>query len=130
MERLGHLQQYFQSKQRQKLEAIAAAEGGLPVMSREEIRASCMENEGYEQPQLNERLFLHFRGYRRIENLEEYTAVKAMWLDSNGLTVIENISHMKELRCLYLGKNLISKIQGACVHTCGRMCVHADGHGQ
>ena len=112
MDRLGNLQKYFHEKQRKRLDAQAEEDGGLPRMTPEELRQTCLENEGYEAPELNDRLFLHFRGFRCIENLEPYTQVKAMWLDSNGLTTIERINHMSLLRCLYLGKNLISKIQG------------------
>ena len=32
---------------------------------------------------------------------EHYTGVKALWLEGNGLSTIENLDNMKELRCLY-----------------------------
>lgn len=60
---------------------------------------------------MNDKLYLHFRGFKKIENLEPYYNCKALWLDSNGFQMIEGISHMKDLRCLYLSKNLISKIE-------------------
>lgn len=81
-------------------------------MTRDEIRLSCLENDGYDSPELNEKLYLHFKGYRRIENLDQYTGCKAIWLDSNGLERIEGLQSLVNLRCLYLGKNLISKIEG------------------
>jgi len=76
------------------------------------IRLTCLENDGYDTPELNEKLYLHFRGFRRIENLDEYTACKALWLDSNGIDTIENLEPLQELRCLYLGKNLVNKVSG------------------
>lgn len=113
MDRLDSLSKYFQEKERKKLDSmIRASNNGIPTMSVLEIRQSCMENNGYETPELNDKLYLHFRGFKRIENLDEYTACKAIWLDSNGLDKIEGLSSLTELRCLYLGKNLISKIEG------------------
>jgi len=84
---------------------------GLPRMTKKEVRAISLEHEGYSTPSLNDTLYLHFKGYRKIENLEEYTGLKSLWLNSNGLVTIENLSHLKELRCLYLQCNLISKIE-------------------
>jgi dynein assembly factor 1 len=81
-------------------------------MSPAEIRLSCMENDGYETPELNDKLYLHFRGFKKIENLEPYTGCKAIWMDSNGFDKIEGLDSLVELRCLYLAKNLISKICG------------------
>ena len=69
---------------------------------------------GYETPELNEKIYLHFRGFKKIENLDLYTNCKAIWLDSNGFSDIENMQCLEQLRCLYLSKNLISKIQGLC----------------
>jgi dynein assembly factor 1, axonemal len=37
---------------------------------------------------------------------------KSIWLDSNGLEVIEGLEALVELRCLFLSKNLISKMEG------------------
>lgn len=71
-----------------------------------------MENNGYETPELNEKLYLHFRGFKRIQNLEPYVACKALWLDSNGVDKIEGLTTLVELRCLYMSKNLISRIEG------------------
>lgn len=113
MDRLDSLVKYFQEKERKKLNCIARSSAlGTPVMSPEEIRLSCSENNGYEAPELNDKLYLHFRGFRRIENLGPYTSCKALWLDSNGFDTIEGLETLTELRCLYLGKNLIDRIQG------------------
>lgn len=113
MERLDRLNKYFAEKERKRLDSQRdMASNGLPEMTAEEIRQSCRENEGYETPELNDKLYLHFRGFKQIQNLEPYTSCKAIWLDSNGLEKLENLSTMKELRCLYLGKNLITRIEG------------------
>lgn len=103
----------YVEKERKKLSnAQKESKSGLPEMSPAEIRLSCLENDGYETPELNDKLYLHFRGFRKIENLEPYTGCKAIWLDSNGFDSIEGLDSMSELRCLYLAKNLISRIDG------------------
>ncbi len=61
---------------------------GIPTMTVESILESCKEHDGYVTPELNEVLYLHFKGYRQIKNLEPFTAVKALYLESNGLTEV------------------------------------------
>ena len=76
MSRLDTINSYFNQRDRARLNDLVKSTGGLPIMSKEEIRLSCLENEGYESPELNEKLYLHFRGFKKIENLEEYTGCK------------------------------------------------------
>jgi dynein assembly factor 1 len=105
---IERMSQYFALKDRKRLEARQSP----PDMSVEHIRLVCVENGGYEMPELNERLFLHYKGFRSIRNLEAYTAVTSLWLDSNALEHIEGLSHMHHLKCLFLGKNLVRKLHG------------------
>eukprot|EP00985_Skeletonema_marinoi_P003177 scaffold1318_cov116-Skeletonema_marinoi.AAC.7 len=91
-------------------ESTTALEG-LPVMSREELLKVALENGGYSTPSLNDTLYLHYKGYRRIENLDEYNGLKSLWLHSNGFERIENLDHLKELRCLFLQRNAFTCIE-------------------
>ena len=90
---------------------VAALDSSIPVMSKEELLKVAVTNGGYETPSLNDSLYLNFKGYRRIENLDEYTGLKSLWLHSNGFTKIENISHLVELRCLFLQSNAFTRIE-------------------
>lgn len=87
------------------------ADMNLPVMTKEELLAVALEHGGYSTPALNDTLYLHFKGYMRIENLEEYTGLKSIWLNSNGFGKIDNLSHLSELRCLFLQSNCINTIE-------------------
>ena len=85
---------------------------GEPRLTKEVILAACKEREGYSTPRLNDNLFLQSLGVTDIENLEEYTGTKALWLGENAIQRISNISHMRNLRCLFLQTNAIRKIEG------------------
>merc|ERR1719498_1059426 len=84
---------------------------GLPVMSAAALKLSCLEHDGYEGPALNDKLFLHFKGFRKIENLEPYVNVKTLFLESNGLRAIDGLAHLSQMRSLYLQQNVIDRIE-------------------
>ena len=80
-------------------------------MSKSELQKVALEHGGYATPYLNDTLYLHFKGYRRIENLEEYTDLKSLLLHSNGFSKLENVNKLHELRCLFLQQNCLTKIE-------------------
>mmetsp|Transcript_23082 Transcript_23082/g.48049 ORF Transcript_23082/g.48049 Transcript_23082/m.48049 type:complete len:525 (-) Transcript_23082:273-1847(-) len=83
-----------------------------PAMTSKELKRIALEHNGYATPSLNDKLYLHFKGYAKIENLEEYTGLNALFLEANGLSTIQGLDQLHKLRCLYLQKNLISTIKG------------------
>ncbi|KAL8433639.1 hypothetical protein Efla_005278 [Eimeria flavescens] len=77
------------------------------------LSSESMEKETglYAQPLLNEKLYLHGRGFEKIEHLDEYTEVRAIWLQGNGIRRIENLQPLVKLRCLFLQQNCLTRIE-------------------
>jgi len=50
------------------------------------VQKLCKETGGYNTKCLNEKLYLHFKGWPRIENLDEFTGARVIWLEGNGET--------------------------------------------
>lgn len=74
------------------------------------LKQHCKENGGYGTPSLNDKLYLHFQGFDRIQNLEAYTGLKSLFLEGNGLEDLEGLQECKELRCLFAQQNMITSI--------------------
>eukprot|EP00435_Cladocopium_sp_Y103_P040772 s1774_g11.t1 len=84
---------------------------GIPRINAEVLRKACVENRGFELPELNEVLILHYRGFRKIENLDEYHNVRSIFLECNGISKIENLEVMPHLVSLYLQSNCITRME-------------------
>lgn len=80
-------------------------------MTKKAIMDQCKRNKLYSTPRLNDVLYLHFQGFPKIENLEDYTGLKCLWLESNAISTIEGLDNQPNLKSLFLQNNLISKIE-------------------
>ena len=83
-------------------------------MSTQSLRKLCRERNLFSSKlDLNDVLHLQCKGIDKIEGLEEFTGLKTLYLESNAICEIENLEPTKEnMRCLYLGKNMIKRTIG------------------
>ncbi|XP_022827673.1 uncharacterized protein LOC111357283 [Spodoptera litura] len=100
-------QREFQKKVEKELEDM----NKTPRMTKEFIKNHCRQHKLYCTPYLNDILYLHFKGFSKIENLEEYTGLKCIFLENNGIQRIEGLDTLSELKCLYLHYNILRKIE-------------------
>ena len=66
----------------------------------------------YRTHELNEILYLHFKSFKKIENLHTFTNLKVLYLEGNSISKIEGLENLKNLTSLYLHENCIEKIEG------------------
>lgn len=66
----------------------------------------------YRTHELNDILYIHFKGFRKIENLETFTNLKVLYLEGNSISKISGLENLVNLTSLYLHENVIDKIEG------------------
>eukprot|EP01062_Namystynia_karyoxenos_P058606 TRINITY_DN50125_c0_g1_i1.p1 TRINITY_DN50125_c0_g1~~TRINITY_DN50125_c0_g1_i1.p1 ORF type:complete len:519 (+),score=218.22 TRINITY_DN50125_c0_g1_i1:95-1558(+) len=82
-------------------------------MTPEAIQQAIKESDGWQKPEFNEQLYLQCKGFASITPaISEYTNVKALWLQQNALSKVENLEPLPLLGCLFLHQNCISRISG------------------
>ena len=94
---------------------------GAVAMTPRALKELCRKDGLYSTAGLNDRLYAHYKGFGRIENLEAFTGLRVLWLEGNGLSRIEGLSTQTQLRTLYLHENSIEVIEGLdnCVSVMG-----------
>lgn len=70
------------------------------LMTKSVLQDICKDHKLYKTPSLNDKLYCNFKGFAKIENLEEYTELRALFLEGNALESLEGLPQLKELRCL------------------------------
>jgi len=76
------------------------------------LKGLIKEQSLYKTASLNDKLYLHYGGYDKIENLEEWTGLRALWIEGNGFDKIQGLNPLTQLRCLYLQQNCLKRIEG------------------
>ena len=77
-------------------------ENGKSYLTERYLKELCESNGQFANPALNDTLYLHYKGFSKIENLDSYKNIKSLWLESNGITKIEGLENLPKLRMIYL----------------------------
>jgi len=78
------------------------------------LKEVCLKNGLYRTPSVNDKLYLHYEGFSEIDGavLGEYTGLKCLWLQGNGLTKIQGLEKLVLVRSLSLHENCIDTLEG------------------
>ena len=86
---------------RKKLEYERGDKGEM-LMTTQNLRLFCLEDELYEYPDLNSKIYLHYKGFTKIANLDAYVNLISLWLENNCIRKIEGLEKLTKLRTLFL----------------------------
>ena len=86
-------------------------ENGFRIITEDFCKKLCHYNGGYDSPKLNVNLYLHFQGFRKIQNLDSFTNLQVLYLENNSIGKIEGLDKLTNLTCLYLQNNYIKEIE-------------------
>ncbi|KAF2355974.1 Leucine-rich repeat, partial [Trinorchestia longiramus] len=82
-------------------------------MTKTRLKRLCRDHQLYLTPAMNDVLYLHYQGFNKVENLDEYTDLKCLWLHNNHLhDLTSGLAHLVKLKALYLHHNRIVVMRG------------------
>jgi len=99
---------------RQKHEEEVRLGFGATDMTKEEIKKLIDSDRRlyYRSEELNDKLFIQYKGWKELKNLEGWTGLKALYAECNAFDRISGLSLCRNLRSLFLQENCIKRIEG------------------
>jgi dynein assembly factor 1 len=70
----------------------------------------------YRTEDLNDKLYIHYKGWSKLQNLEGFTGLKVLYGECNAFSTISGLETCTNLRSLFLQENCIKEISG--LETC------------
>jgi len=66
----------------------------------------------YRTQELNDKLYIHYQGFRKLQSLEKFTGLRTLYGECNAFERIEGLEACTQLRSLFLHQNCIRRISG------------------
>mmetsp|Transcript_80729 Transcript_80729/g.249019 ORF Transcript_80729/g.249019 Transcript_80729/m.249019 type:complete len:554 (+) Transcript_80729:61-1722(+) len=66
----------------------------------------------YRSEDLNDKLYIHYKGWRQLRHLEGWTGLRALYAECNAFDRIQGLHCCRSLRSLFLQENCIKRIEG------------------
>jgi len=66
----------------------------------------------YRTHELNDKLYIHFQGFRKLQNLQTFTGLRSLFAEANAIEKIEGLEHCTKLRSLFLQQNCVKTMEG------------------
>eukprot|EP00442_Polarella_glacialis_P052553 CAMPEP_0115109914 /NCGR_PEP_ID=MMETSP0227-20121206/39029_1 /TAXON_ID=89957 /ORGANISM="Polarella glacialis, Strain CCMP 1383" /LENGTH=590 /DNA_ID=CAMNT_0002508783 /DNA_START=133 /DNA_END=1905 /DNA_ORIENTATION=- len=87
---------------------------GATEMSPQELRKIVDSDRRmyYRTEELNDKLYIHYKGWKELANLEGWTGLRAIYAECNAFSSISGLSTCTQLRSLFLQENCIRRISG------------------
>ena len=85
------------------------------VMTPKLLQQICRSLDLYQTPELNDKLYLHYKGFTAISHLEPYSGLRVLYLEGNALTSLAGLDAQQELRCLYVQENSLEALDSLCL---------------
>lgn len=80
-------------------------------MTKEVLVHACKSNKGYGPPHLNDQLYLQCKGFVKVQNLEPYVELKALWLEQNAIGDLRGLGAQQKLVSLMIHNNALMTLQ-------------------
>lgn len=87
---------------------------GATEMCKEELRKVIDSDRRmyYRTEELNDKLYIHYKGWKDIRGLDGWTGLKAIYAECNAFSRISGLDTCTKLRSLFLQENCIRQISG------------------
>jgi len=66
----------------------------------------------YRTAELNDKLYIHYKGWKQLKNLDAWTGLRALYAECNAFDRIEGLTNCRQLKSLFLQENCIKRIEG------------------
>jgi len=87
---------------------------GSPILTNKFLRELFKKEfkKYYWTPYLNEKLFLHYKGFHFLKNMGQFTELKCLYFEGNGCESLLGLEHNTQLKSLFIQENVLTKIEG------------------